>query len=217
MPLARDLHPEFGYRGSGPGLWRKVGLVVVFVVFGLFAGISGVTMFVETPEPAATPANPMQAMALAPAEALLPAAPAEDQSGVSPSPRKSGKAARIKPPPCRENAMENPGADCTPAKAPKPAPAANDRPAIAAIAIGHREEPASLPSLPAAVPPMPDNPPVTSKAVETTPAKRAVVAPPPSASRKARPLRNRQVQRREHNTVSRTWTYHQYGGYARVW
>ena len=75
MPLARDLHPEFGYIGSGPRLWRKVGLVLVFIMIGLVAAASGVNFFVTSPEP-----DPMQAMALAPAEALLrvPAAPVEN-------------------------------------------------------------------------------------------------------------------------------------------
>ena len=51
MPLARDLHPEFGYVGSAPRLFRKLALVLAFLVIGLIAGVSGVAVFVASPDP----------------------------------------------------------------------------------------------------------------------------------------------------------------------
>jgi hypothetical protein len=230
VPLARDLHPEFGYMGSGPRLWRKVGLVFAFVIFGLFAGVSGLTMFVGTPEPdplqsGPLQANPLQAMALAPPEALirLPAASAEGQSDVLPSPR-SLKTSRIKPPACREDAMENLGADCTPVKAAKPALAVNERPAIAAIAIGRRDEPALLPLQPATVALPRDKSTVTSEPAAASPVQPlAKPSPPPRppapVAKKTRQHSNQvhQARRRENNTVSRSWTYHYGVGYARMW
>ena len=51
MPLARDLHPEFGYIGSAPKLFRKLGLVSAFVAFGLMAGVSGIAVFMAGPVP----------------------------------------------------------------------------------------------------------------------------------------------------------------------
>ncbi len=214
MPLARDLHPEFGYRGSGPRLWRKVGVVLVFLTFGLLAGLSGVTVFAPGPEP-----DPMQALALAPAEALirLPSPPADSQADVSPSPQRSIKAGRIKPPPCRENALENLGGDCTPARASKPVPAANERPAIAAVAIGHRDEPALLPpqqTMPAAAM-VPDVSALPADTAEAAPAP-TVTEQPPAVVKKARSRSTRHVQRPENARSSRSSNVYQ-SGYARLW
>ena len=65
MPLACNLPPEFEYVGSAP---RKLGLVLAFVV----AGASGIAVFITDsgPDP-----DPMNAMALAPVEALSSAIP----------------------------------------------------------------------------------------------------------------------------------------------
>jgi hypothetical protein len=201
VPLARDLHPEFGYIGSGPRMWRKVGLVLVFIVIGLVAAASGVNFFVTSPEP-----DPMQAMALAPTEALMrvPVAPVENEPPVI-------KAARMRPAPCREGAVENLGADCTPAKASKPIPAANERPAIAAVAIGHPDESGLLPSQ--------SNIPETA-ALPEDPAASAETAPvpaltkPPSAAKRTRP-RTQHVQQRREALPSRSSHYQD--GYARIW
>jgi hypothetical protein len=215
VPLARDLHPEFGYMGSGPGLWRKVGFVVVFLTFGLVAGLSGVTVFTPGPEP-----DPMQAMALAPAEALirLPLPPADSQADIPALPQRSIKAGRIKPPTCREDAMENLGGDCTPARASKPVPAANERPAIAAVAIGHRDEPALLPpreTMPSAAM-APDVSALPADSAEAAPVP-TVTEQPPAAVKKARP-RTQHVQRREREYArsSRGSSFYQ-SGYARLW
>jgi hypothetical protein len=213
VPFASDLHPEFGYMGSGPNLRRKVGLVVIFVVFGLVAGLSGITVFMARPD-----SDPMQAMALAPAEALipLPVATAEAPAAEPSSSERGVKAARIKPPSCRENAMENFGGDCTPPKAAKPAPAANERPAIAAITIGHPAEPASLvaPQPAAAVAATTPEGSAQAETPEAAPAPETE-APPPPAIKKTRP-RSHHAQRREYAPM-RSFNYYQSGGYARVW
>jgi hypothetical protein len=66
VSLARDLHPEFGYAGSTPRM-LKLGYLAAFVVFGLVAVVSGVAVFMAGPN-----TDPMNAVALAPAEALSP-------------------------------------------------------------------------------------------------------------------------------------------------
>ena len=214
MPFVSDLHPEFGYMGSGPNLRRKVGLVIIFMVFGLVAGLSGITVFMARPD-----SDPMQAMALAPAEALipLPAVPAESPAAVPTSVQRSIKAARIKPPPCRENAMENLAGDCSPARTARSVPAANERPAISAIAIGHPAEPASLiaPQPAAAVADMTPEGPAQAEAPEAAPAP-TVTVPPPAAVKRTRPVRSHHVQRRDY-APARSSNYYQNGGYARVW
>src|ERR1700730_3547437 len=70
VPLARDLHAEFGYIGNAPAVLRKLGCATAFVAFGLIAAISNFSVFVTQPD------DPMTAMALAPEQALNSAAPA---------------------------------------------------------------------------------------------------------------------------------------------
>jgi len=70
VPLARDLHPEFGYIGNAPAVLRKLGFATAFVAFGLIAAISNFSVFVTQPD------DPMTAMALAPEQALNIAAAA---------------------------------------------------------------------------------------------------------------------------------------------
>src|SRR5262249_11274409 len=96
VPFARDLHPEFGYVGSAPKLFRKLGLVSAFVEFGLMAGASGVAVFVAGPEP-----DPMHAMALAPSEAFLSMSPpsAPPANAVGAEKQKTLKAG-VTAPPC---------------------------------------------------------------------------------------------------------------------
>jgi hypothetical protein len=207
VPLARSLHPEFGYTGSGPQWWRKVGLVVAFIVFGLVAAVSAVTVFVSSPEP-----DPLQAMALVPSQPLIriqTAAP-ETAAPVAVSIERSLKAARIRPPSCRDDGMENLGAECTTSvSTPKPLAAANERPGIAAVTIGYRDAAALPPSQTA-----PETAAVPERPAAVEPAEApAVTAPPPSVVKKARP-RSRQVQRRE-DQPSRSSRYQD--GYARVW
>jgi hypothetical protein len=161
VPLARDLHPEFGYVGSAPKLFRKLGLVSAFVVFGLMAGASGVALFMAGPDP---DPDPMNAMALAPAEALV----STSRPSASPAEAKAIEGqetlnASVTPSwQCRDLHL---GDDCTSARvrSSRPAPAMNERPAIAAVAIGHRDDPAALPPQPAvAIAAIPETPPDAS-------------------------------------------------------
>jgi hypothetical protein len=143
-----DLHPEFGYVGSA-NLRRKLGLVLAFLVFGLVAGASGLAVFMADLD-----RDPKHAMALAPAETLDGAtsstAIAETEAVEAASAQKTSKAAGIQSP-CRESIRVNSAVDCTSGKAHKPRSilAVNERPAIAAVPIGHRVDPTVLLSEPA--------------------------------------------------------------------
>jgi hypothetical protein len=142
----RVWHPEFGYVGTS----SASRLFMAFVVCGLFAGAISVAIF--NPEP---DHDPMDAMALAP-EALIapkpdqlatqseirpvtnePSAKKTDEKGTNAS-RKEGW---IKPT-CRENLGEVPEGDCTPVRVVRvrPVRAVNERPLIAAVPIGHRDD-----------------------------------------------------------------------------
>ena len=216
MPFARDLHPEFGYIGSGPRLWRKVGIVLAFTVFGLIAATSGLSIFMAPPEP-----DPMQAMALAPSEPLIRLPSAADQSGpsIGAPAQRAIKASRIKSPPCGENAAENLSGNCAPARTPKPAPAVNERPAIATVAIGHQDGPALLSSEAAtavsAMPQMPESSATPADGADAPPAV-AATEHPPAVVKKSRP--RSQAHRRERNQYARSPSSNAYqGGYARLW
>jgi hypothetical protein len=65
VPLVRGLHPEFGYLGSFHLFGRKFGLLLVFIGFGVMAGMSGLAVFMADEQP-----DPMQAMALAPPDTV---------------------------------------------------------------------------------------------------------------------------------------------------
>jgi hypothetical protein len=217
VPLARDLHPEFGYVGSAPRLCRKLGLVLSFVAFGLVAGASGVAFFMADPDP-----DPMHAMALAPAEALTSA---PSSASTAPLAQKTSKAGAPKSP-CRDNVRDNATehlSDCMPGRVVKPRPvqAVNERPAIASVPIGHRDAPALLPSEPpsertvpvAAAPATPDVFATPADAADAAPA----LPPPAPATKKGRP-RSNHVQRREGYAPSRTTSNHDVqSGYARIW
>jgi hypothetical protein len=237
VPLARDLHPEFGYVGSAPRLFRRIGLVLSFMVFGLVAGASGVAVFMANPD--ADP-DPMHAMALAPAEALIsatrvpPTATVETKAPQLPLAPKTSNAGAVKAP-CREGTTELSGGDCAPVRAVRPRPvlAANERPAIAAVPIGHRDDPAVLPSQPEtpvaarpAIPEAPARPEVAALPVEVAPAADAAPAAPapPVSHKKARTTRSNQAQpqpqahRREREDYApRYSSYHNTEGYARSW
>jgi hypothetical protein len=223
VPLARDLHPEFGYVGSSPRLFRKLGLVCAFVVFGLMAGASGVAVFMAAPEP-----DPMNAMALAPAEALI----STSASSALPAAAKAIEGqktfnAGVTQSPCRDYVSERLGDDCTPVRVHRLRPAMNERPAIAAVAIGHREDPAVLlpqPAVPVAA--IPETPPdgsaVPADSGEVPAAAAPVSAPVAPVARQSR-ARSRHVARREGYSSSssssgRSVYYStQKGGYAGLW
>jgi len=230
VPFARDLHPEFGYVGSAPKLFRKLGLVSAFVAFGLMAGVSGIAVFMAGPEP-----DPMHAMALAPPEALLstPPASAPPAKAVAAEEQKTLNAG-VTAPPCRDYLGERLGDDCSAFRMhrSRTVPAMNERPAIAAVAIGRREEPAALPPQPAvSVAAIPQTPPDDSAvpadgAEAPAPAAAPATAPVAPAAKAAR-SRSRHVARREGHSYSGRSSYspryysnrqvHQAGGYAGLW
>ena len=225
MPLARDLHPEFGYIGSAPKLFRKLGLVSAFVSLGLIAGVSGIAVFTAGPEP-----DPMHAMALAPSEALLstPPASAPPANAVAAEEQKTLNAG-VTLPPCGGYVSERLGDDCSSFRMhrSRQVPAMNERPAIAGVAIGRREEPAALPPQPAVnVAAIPQTPPddsaVPADSVEVPAAAPATAAVAPVA--KAARSRSRHVARREGYSSGRSsWARSAYsgssrgGGYAGMW
>jgi hypothetical protein len=230
VPLARDLHPEFGYVGFAPRLFRKIGIVLSFIVFGLVACVSVVAVFLAGSDP-----DPMNAMALAPAEALVGATnattPASAEARTTQaSTQKSDKAegvsktAAIKPP-CRESSGGQPD-DCTFVRAykPRPALAANERPAIAAVPIGRRDEPAALPlEAPAigvaAAPQTPEAVATASDPVVPAEVDPVAAAPAPAAvAKKSRPRNTIVHHRRETPTRSSSYRPHDFmSGYARLW
>ena len=225
MPLARDLHPEFGYIGSAPKLFRKLGLVSAFVAFGLMAGVSGIAVFMAGPDP-----DPMHAMALAPSEALLstPPASAPPANAVAAEEQKTLNAG-VTLPPCGGYVSERLGDDCSSFRMhrSRTVPAMNERPAIAAVAIGRRDESAALPPQPAVnVAAIPQTPPddsaVPADSVEVPAAAPATAAVAPVA--KAARSRSRHVARREGYSSGRSsWARSAYsgssrgGGYAGLW
>jgi hypothetical protein len=239
VPLARDLHPEFGYVGSAPRLFRRLGLVLSFVVFGLIAAASGVAVFTADPDP-----DPMHAMALAPADAVKATSPApqtaasvETKAAQAPFAQKTSKAAGAIKSPCRDSARDSTrestaevsGGDCTPARAVKPHPvlAVNERPAIAAVPIGHRDDPAVLPSQPATPIPvaaLPETPEASAAPEEAAPAAEVPPVPPAVASGKAR-TRNQHAQasrrQRDRNEYSSSSRYSNQsvmrGGWGGIW
>ena len=225
MSRVRVLHPEFGYVGT-PSLNRPF---MAFVVCGLIAGAISVAIF--NPEP---DYDRMDAMALAPTEALIAPKPAQPATQSEKRPVTNG-----------------PSAQKTRVVRVRPLRAVNERPLIAAVPIGHRDDPTVLPAsppTPIAVSPLLAVPPEEPKAiaaptdtsiVEATPADAApATEPTPSAfmptvtSKKTRPRvhhaqdETRSRRRNQYSDASRysarsssysvSNTYVQ-GGYARVW
>ena len=229
MPLT---HPEFGYIGTssfGRGC-------IAFVICGLVAGASGIAIFKGNPDP---DPHPMSAMALAPAETLTSTAHstltriAEGNSGKSELAQEIPGTRAIKPR-CQKNATAHLGGDCTAdqIRRPRSILALNERPAIAAVPIGHLEGRPALPSgsaIPVAVTPETPadfaSPADVARAADTAPA--VTEAPAPAVAAKKTRTRNNHVQRRDRNEYSHSATNRYYrpnyntnyyqGGYARLW
>jgi hypothetical protein len=146
-----DLHPEFGYIGPTHRRLRTLRNVLAFTVFGLLAGASGVAVFMAAPDP-----DPMRAMALAPAKDWAGAA--ESLPTVATDARAAGPARAPSTDAetglrCRESPEQRGNCVFSGARRPRPVRALNERPAIAAVAIGHPDGPAVLrsePEIPAA-------------------------------------------------------------------
>jgi hypothetical protein len=249
----RVWHPEFGYVGTS----SASRLFMAFVVCGLFAGAISVAIF--NPEP---DHDPMDAMALAP-EALIapkpdqlatqseirpvtnePSAKKTDEKGANAS-RKEGW---IKPT-CRENLGEVPEGDCTPFRVVRvrPVRAVNERPLIAAVPIGHRDDATALPASPPAliaVSPSLAVPPEEPKAISAPTEISVVEAPdaapdagptPPASMPTVKKPRARvkpaqteaRARRRNHYSYASSYSARSssysmsntyvQGGYARVW
>jgi hypothetical protein len=192
VPLARDLHPEFGYVGSAPRLCRRVGLVSVFIAFGLVAGASGVAVFM-TPDP-----DPMNAMALAPAEALIAPSPTLARPAQARTVEGRAIPADASRPPCRDY-----GDDCTSLRIHKPRPLQplNERPAIAAVPIGHRDNPSVLPA-PETVAAIRAAPPQPIAAPTNTGEAPAAAAPSAPAAPAAKPAQTRTRHARREGSSS---------------
>ena len=139
-----DLHPEFGYIPTNRRL-RTLRTVLAFTVLGLIAGASGVAVFMAAPDP-----DPMRAMALAPAKDLagaaksLPSIATDGAAAAAPAPSTDAETSLR----CRENPEQRGNCAFAGARRPRPLRALNERPAIAAVAIGHPDGPAVLRSEP---------------------------------------------------------------------
>jgi hypothetical protein len=218
-------HPELGYLGTSS--FRRG--FIAFVICGLVAGGSGITIFKENPDPDPDP-GPMKAMALAPAETLGSIA-GSTLAGIAGgnSGELAQETAAIKPL-CRNNATEHLGGDCIAGQTRRPRSirALNERPTIAAVPIGHLGKPpdrSSGSAIPVAVTPETTadsaRPADVPSAVDTAPA--VTEAPAPAVS--AKKTRTRSVQRRNRNDHSRSTRYRHYqpnysyyqSGYARLW
>ena len=211
VPLARDLHPEFGYVGPTPRM-LKLGYASAFVVFGLVAVVSGVTVFMARPD-----TDPMNAMALAPSEAL---SPSTSPSSASPAKAKATEGqeilnAGVIQSPCGDAVGERLSDDCASERMrrSRTALAVNERPAIAAVAIGHREDPVAVtPQLAAPVAAIPEPPQDASAVpVDVAPATDSTT-PAAKHSRTG----SRHVARREGYSHSARQSNHA-GGYAGLW
>ena len=226
----RELHPELGYIGT-PSFARGF---LVFVVCGLIAGVSAITIFRAEPDP-----DPMSAMALAPPEARSTTAhPTNPDSGIGKSIFGNRKFVRETPTtgaiksPCEKTATEHLGGDCIAGQIRRARSilALNERPAIAAAPIGHRVDPAVLPPEPAApvvaVQPkgadtrVPAETPVVASVAEdsesATPAETPSAVPTPpvslpavvSTKTRGRHLERAQRHEREHREYASTPRYH---------
>jgi len=177
MRFAPRVHPEFGYLGSSPRSWRKAGVVIsLLAVFGLAAEASGSKFFISQHPSGSDPSN---AMALAPARSSVNPA-AENITGDVQAPQLRAKSG------CLKSSTEAGGDDCTPGRVARrrPTSAMNTPPAIAAVPIGHRPDPAALPRERAAAVvaalPAPAEPP--GPADTAAPSARTLQAPPPTSA-----------------------------------
>ena len=207
VPFARDLHPELGYVGPAPRM-LKLGYASAFVVFGLVAVVSGVTVFMARPD-----TDPMNAMALAPAEAL---SPSTSPSSASPAKAKATEGqeilnAGVIQSPCGDDVGERLSDDCASERMrrSRPVVAVNERPALAAVAIGHREDPPQLAAPVAAIPEPPQD--ASAVPVDVAPATDSTT-PAAKHSRTG----SRHVARREGYSHSARQSNHA-GGYAGLW
>ena len=222
MPLVLDLHPEFGYLGSFHLFGRKFGLVLVFIGFGVLAGMSGLAVFMTDEQP-----DLMKAMALAPPDAMSRDAglvlPAPVDASVPIVPAQKPAEAKTFRPACQESSA----VDCALPNVPKlhrvrPTPAANERPAIATVAIGRVDPSQVVPAEATPTPPSSEPVPVAAapepvsvQPAEVAPATSAPVAPPPAAKKQPRPRIERVERRERYREREQPVARGNYGGYGR--
>ncbi len=187
--MIRGAHPEFGYFSPSPNLRRKLWLATVT---GLLVGAGGLGMFM-------TRGNLPKAFALAQIEGLgtepssttprtEPAAPLKPAVAKQLSEVESGRA------PCQDRKSTDSNGNCDSPTVRKPIRALNERPAIAAVSIGHTDgAPAATASeAPAAIntPPVVSAPPVVNAPPVESPALAAAAEKPP-AERAASPAKTK--------------------------
>jgi hypothetical protein len=176
-------------------------------------------------------------MALAPAEGLRARS---TPTGIAESNSRKGEFAQENPTMkarCQKNATEHLGGDCIAGQTRRPRStlALNERPAVAAVPIGHRDDPAVLPPEPAApvVAALPEDadtatPAETPSAEPTLPASLPAVAPTKTRERHRERVQRREGERahrreREHREYASTPRHYsnrqayQVGGYAGLW
>jgi hypothetical protein len=148
-----NLHPEFGYIGPSYRRLRALRNALALTVFGLLAGATGIAVFMAAPD-----SDPMHAMALVPPQDLPGAAGSlrttATDAGAAAAARASSTDAQTSLP-CLENPEQRGNCVFVRARRPRPLRALNERPAIAAVAIGHPDGPAVLrsePDIPVAEP-----------------------------------------------------------------
>ena len=158
MPLARDLHPEFGYVGSAPRLCRKLGLGLAFVAFGLVAARAACLYSWQLRT--RIPCRPWRLLRQKTVGAKM-----SNKINRIPDASEQMRAWHAKRLRAKDQQVGGVGQDSgnqavlsdTGAEQPvackfirrmkaHPAQALNERPAIAAVPIGRRDEPAILPS-----------------------------------------------------------------------
>jgi hypothetical protein len=252
VPFARDLHPEFGYLGSAPRLLRRLRLILSFVALGVIGGASGVAVFMAGPaSDLGTSANPLDAMALAPTEPLIEpklASPEPTPANGFAAEKEAKEGARSKPI-CGGSLSDARAGDCIRVDIVRVRPlrALNERPLIAAVPIGHRDDPATLPSpssAPVEADPSPVAPseqpsaipaPTETAVAEASPAEATPIVeptPPAVTANKPRPRVHhaRNESRSGHPNESRSGRRNNYSyvssyssrsslqsGYARLW
>jgi hypothetical protein len=136
MSIPRSVHPEFGYMGTHPRFLPRLGAVVGFVVFGLVAGANGLKSLTWQRDES----HPGRPAALSSAEAGIAATGPAARSGPAAKRNRDSEPAQV---------PAGSASDSASVRVDRLRPAFKERPAIAAVPIGHRQDPAVLPPEPA--------------------------------------------------------------------
>jgi hypothetical protein len=186
------------------------------------AGMSGLAVFVADEHP-----DPMKAMALAPPDAMtspsgqIIPAPMDASVPIEPA-RKPAENMTL-----RAACQDSAAVGCAAPNVPKvhrvrPTPAANERPAIAAVPIGRVDPPQPIPAEatptplapePVSVAVAPEPADVSSQPEEAAPAAPAPVAPPPAVKKQPRQRSERAERRERYREREQPVARGNYGGY----